>query len=80
MSEICVETNEGTEFHVQIDLLRMENETEEAKVQYAGKTRKCKLPRLCQNLIKVPELMLAMELGQLSEFYYLYLKDQGGHI
>lgn len=79
MHEICVETNEGTEFHVQIDLLRMENETEEAEVQYVGKTMRCKPPRLCQNFRKGPELVLVMELGQLSEFY-VYLKDQGGHI
>lgn len=79
MSGVCVGTNEETEFCVQSDLLRMENGTEEAEAQYAGKTMRCKPPRLCRSFAKGSELLLAMELGQLSQFY-LSLKDQGGHI
>lgn len=44
-------TSEETEFYVQSNLFRMENGTEEAEAQYAGKTMRCKPPRL-QKLYK----------------------------
>ena len=71
-------TNEETEFHIQRDL-RMENGTEEPKAQYAGKTMRYNSPTLYRSFTKGSELLLAMELGQLSQFY-LPLKGQEGHI